>query len=402
MNISRAIIATSISGIPELGSEITLKTKNGTIRTRRRALIGWTHQNDTIDGLVQGKLWCWVDGRNCFMIYDQTYNRSKIPGEVRFCGVANFTMVRMFHPFWCDGGHIPRDMVSSDKANCRDKYRERIRLFNIQYGFANSTEPEASTQANGINGLNAGDSDDENTQGTPSDRGRGRFSGRGRTRRPGRGRGRGRGAPRWPRRRRWATESNVTGSEESVAGSLSDDPMEISDEHSDNDDSPGITENETEIEDQQSPVERSTSRAIREESTVSILQRLMRDDDIEAQVEEMNQDGNEVADEAHREENMAPKNEQSVAKIEENQQLTGARNDPIEIVDDDDGDGDDADDDGNMFFPEVTNPNLNANTRRSSRNFSHEAESMIGVPTSMDNLDNSTTTESEVKDSTLR
>ena len=71
---------------PQSGPE--LDTTN-----RPRALIGWIHQNDTPDGLMKGQLYTSVNGGR-LMIYDTSGNRSPNSGEVVFCGVANFTMVR--------------------------------------------------------------------------------------------------------------------------------------------------------------------------------------------------------------------------------------------------------------------------------------------------------------------
>jgi hypothetical protein len=61
-----------------------------------RVLIGWNHQDDTPEGLMKGQLYCSVS-RNAkpkLQIFDTSGNRSKEPGVVVFCGVANFTMVR--------------------------------------------------------------------------------------------------------------------------------------------------------------------------------------------------------------------------------------------------------------------------------------------------------------------
>ena len=58
-----------------------------------RVLIGWIHQDDTPEGLMRGQIYTCVIGNN-LMIYDSTGNRSPNPGEVVFCGLANFTMVR--------------------------------------------------------------------------------------------------------------------------------------------------------------------------------------------------------------------------------------------------------------------------------------------------------------------
>lgn len=90
-----------------------------------RAVLGWNHTDDTMEGLVSGKLWCWVQG-NSFHVYDQSYNRSKDAGVVVDCGHANFTMVRMFHPYWCDSNEAPKDMDVDDKRSCREKYRNLL------------------------------------------------------------------------------------------------------------------------------------------------------------------------------------------------------------------------------------------------------------------------------------
>lgn len=60
---------------------------------RPRALIGWIHQNDTADGLMKGQLYTSVNGDR-LMIFDTSGNRSSNPGQVVFCGTANFTMIR--------------------------------------------------------------------------------------------------------------------------------------------------------------------------------------------------------------------------------------------------------------------------------------------------------------------
>lgn len=73
------------------------------------------------------------------MIFDATCNRSSRPGQVRFCGVANFTMVRMFHPVWCSVGSVPKDMVSIDKKRCRANYIRLIQGWQARNGHAGST-----------------------------------------------------------------------------------------------------------------------------------------------------------------------------------------------------------------------------------------------------------------------
>lgn len=61
-----------------------------------RVLIGWIHQDDTPEGLMRGQLYCSVSryGKPKLQIFDSSGNRSRNPGEVVFCGAANFTMIR--------------------------------------------------------------------------------------------------------------------------------------------------------------------------------------------------------------------------------------------------------------------------------------------------------------------
>lgn len=92
-----ATVARSYNGDPEFGPDIYIEKSNS---TKPRVLLGWRHTEDTTLGLKEGKIWCWVSEGNHFQVFDENFNRSKVPGEVRFCGVANFTMVRMFHPYW--------------------------------------------------------------------------------------------------------------------------------------------------------------------------------------------------------------------------------------------------------------------------------------------------------------
>lgn len=150
MSISTATIAENVSGDPEIGREVVLvkpqkpdifgvKQKLKVIR-RRRALIGWNHQDNSSEGLRDGKVWCWVSAGNRpkLQIFDETFNRSSRPGQVVFCGVANFTMVRMFHPYWCTHGKIPRDMVPKDKEACRFKYKALMH----RHGYSDESESE--------------------------------------------------------------------------------------------------------------------------------------------------------------------------------------------------------------------------------------------------------------------
>lgn len=51
----------------------------------RRALVGWTHYDDTPEGRQKGQVWCWdVSGR--FLVYNASYNRSTVAGLHRDCG----------------------------------------------------------------------------------------------------------------------------------------------------------------------------------------------------------------------------------------------------------------------------------------------------------------------------
>ena len=113
-----------IGTVPEIGPDIR---KTGHVHYKPRVLIGWIHQNDTPDGREKGKIWCWVSQCDYLQVYDENFNRSEVPGEVRFCGCANFTMVRMFHPYWAIRGGPPRDKDKDDKQWCRDQYRALMR-----------------------------------------------------------------------------------------------------------------------------------------------------------------------------------------------------------------------------------------------------------------------------------
>jgi len=79
-------------------------------------------------------------------VFDENFNRSKVAGEVRFCGVANFTMVRMFHPYWSLFGRAPRDMISTDKERCRAKYLQLIRRWRIRNSLPVDDEPDNPIQ----------------------------------------------------------------------------------------------------------------------------------------------------------------------------------------------------------------------------------------------------------------
>lgn len=66
-----------------------------TARNARRAIVGWTHTNDTPEGRKTGAVWAEVTENDHFRVYDAPYNRSMVAGLIRDCGVANFTMIRM-------------------------------------------------------------------------------------------------------------------------------------------------------------------------------------------------------------------------------------------------------------------------------------------------------------------
>jgi len=140
-----AIISTNATGEPEVGPEIPTVLRK-VVTPKRRALIGWNHQTDTPNGLRSGKVWCWVSDGNHLQVYDENFNRSKNAGEVRFCGVANFTMVRMFHPYWSLFGRVPRDMKSKDKERCRRKYRQLMRRWRINNNLPVDDDPENEIQ----------------------------------------------------------------------------------------------------------------------------------------------------------------------------------------------------------------------------------------------------------------
>lgn len=150
MNYPAATVATSISGDPEVGPEITTTTQKNPTK-KQRVLIGWNHQNDDPASLLHGKLWCWVSENGRFEVFHTTFNRAKVAGEVRFCGVANFTMVRMFHPYWCPQGRVPRDMNWSDKYRCRYNYRQLIRKWRIAHNLEVDTELDNPIQPAGSN-----------------------------------------------------------------------------------------------------------------------------------------------------------------------------------------------------------------------------------------------------------
>ena len=133
--MAAAIVSTNYYNTdPEVGPEITIKQKGGTTDYKRRVVVGWNHQTDTPTGLQGGKIWGWVSDGEHFQVYDENFNRSDKAGEVRFCGVANFTMVRMFHPYWAHFGRPPRDMHGPDKERCRYKYKQLIRKWRVNNG----------------------------------------------------------------------------------------------------------------------------------------------------------------------------------------------------------------------------------------------------------------------------
>lgn len=146
MAVPDVIISTNTRGDPEIGPEIEAHGR-GLVTLKPRVVVGWSHQNDTPNGLQSGKIWGWTsDGNNHFQVYDENFNRSPHAGDVRFCGVANFTMVRMFHPYWAHFGRVPRDKHSADKRRCRHKYNQLIRKWRINKGLPVDEEPDNPIQ----------------------------------------------------------------------------------------------------------------------------------------------------------------------------------------------------------------------------------------------------------------
>ena len=206
-----AIVSTNAGGEPEIGPEITTVLKK-VPTPKRRALIGWNHQNDTPDGLRSGKVWCWVSEDDRLQVYDENFNRSEKAGDIRFCGVANFTMVRMFHPYWSLHGRAPRDMQSTDKRRCRAKYGQLIRRWRIKNGLPVDDEPDNDIQPDQPEGptrKKRGRPAKRSTGGPPPKRLRQRQAQRERQRR---------------------TSPIVTGREEEIAGFAANNPRAISDD----------------------------------------------------------------------------------------------------------------------------------------------------------------------------
>lgn len=206
MATTAAIISTNAVGEPEIGPEIPTVLK-GITTNKRRALIGWTHRTDTSNGLRSGKIWCWVTEDDRLQIFDENFNRSKVAGEVRFCGVANFTMVRMFHPYWSLFGRAPQDMKSKDKRRCRKKYLQLIRRWRIRNGLSVDDDPDNEIQPGKPDGR-------KRKRGRPAKRAWG-----GRAPRP--------GARRPDNRQASPVE---TGRQQQIAGCAATEPMTISDD----------------------------------------------------------------------------------------------------------------------------------------------------------------------------
>lgn len=144
--MARLKISKLIDGDPEIGDGIVV-VKNGMSRTIYRAVLGWNHTDDSEEGLARGKLWCCVYS-NSFQVYDQSYNRSKDAGVVVDCGHANFTMVRMFHPYWCDGNEPPKDMNKNDKESCRQKYHNLLLSWHAAgNGVANAAQAQVNARS---------------------------------------------------------------------------------------------------------------------------------------------------------------------------------------------------------------------------------------------------------------
>ncbi|KAK5076827.1 hypothetical protein LTS08_005998 [Lithohypha guttulata] len=106
--MTSAIISSNAHGDPEIGDEIPTVLKQVTTY-KRRAVVGWNHQNDTPNGLQSGKVWGWVSEHDHFCVYDESFNRSLEAGDVRFCGVANFTMYRQLIRKWRISQDLPVD-----------------------------------------------------------------------------------------------------------------------------------------------------------------------------------------------------------------------------------------------------------------------------------------------------
>lgn len=132
------IICTSFVGDPTFGP--VLRTGQA------RVLVGWTHQNDNPEALLEGRIWGWTSRHDHFQVYDTSGNRSRRAGEVVFCGPANFTMIRMFHPYFCPNRHIPKDMNIEDKKRCRELYRILVRT-RAQQTLSNQGNTQASSEA---------------------------------------------------------------------------------------------------------------------------------------------------------------------------------------------------------------------------------------------------------------
>jgi hypothetical protein len=65
------IIAKAFTGPPTLGRFL----ETG----QRRALLGWTHKKDTPEGLLFGRLWCWVGAdKGNFQVSLRT---TRVPGD---------------------------------------------------------------------------------------------------------------------------------------------------------------------------------------------------------------------------------------------------------------------------------------------------------------------------------
>ncbi|KAK5943238.1 hypothetical protein PMZ80_004245 [Knufia obscura] len=202
-----ATISTNAAGGPEIGPEIPTILK-GAMTKKSRVVLGWNHQNDTPNGLRSGKVWGWVSEDDRLQVYDENFNRSKVAGQVRFCGVANFTIVRMFHPYWARRGRAPRDMNSSDKRWCRTQYRQLMRKLRIRNGLPVDDEPDNPIQP-------------DEPEGRPRKK-RGRPSKRSRGGRAPRSQGR--------RQRRREASPVVTGTEEQIPGYAATAPMTVSDD----------------------------------------------------------------------------------------------------------------------------------------------------------------------------
>lgn len=186
--------------------------------------------------------------------------------------------------------------------------------------------------------------------------------------------------------RRRDAEAVVTGIEENVPGSTSDDLMEISEDLSDYDsdvdaDTDSDTEGEPGLYSLRSQSNQTPPHSAREESTDGSLKRLTTNGDVEAKLEEPAEDYiDNFVDNLHRHGDLATSGNNEVeVKAEGDLQMAGERHQPIFVADDDD-DGDDDIDDSSLFFPSRSDSDPSSNPTITVDN--HEADGMQGRTTS--------------------